>query len=164
MSCVTTEFAPITQRSPIVTPLVTTTFAPHQTLSPIFVGPFVVNPCQGTGFSGSSKRWLPSVTKQPLANMQWSPISTSSCAATITPMFRNVPDPIRIRASPGHVIQTFGSKRVFSPTSSRPSRKASSTFPWTGQRTNAPRFMNSRWIASRFHGSEFRSYQRHFRR
>ena len=34
---------------------------------------------------GSSKRWLPSVTKQPLANMQCSPISTSSTAATITP-------------------------------------------------------------------------------
>ena len=30
MSLVTTEFAPITHRSPIVTPLVTTTFAPHQ--------------------------------------------------------------------------------------------------------------------------------------
>src|SRR4051794_22084251 len=33
-SVVTTELAPITQRSPIVTPLVTTTLAPHQTLSP----------------------------------------------------------------------------------------------------------------------------------
>ena len=33
MSRVTTLFAPITQRSPIVTPLVTTTFAPHHTLS-----------------------------------------------------------------------------------------------------------------------------------
>ena len=70
MSSVTTEFAPITQRSPIVTPLVTTTFAPHQTLSPIRVGPFVENPCHVTGLSGSSKRWLASVTKQPLANMQ----------------------------------------------------------------------------------------------
>ena len=38
-SRVTTEFAPITQRSPTVTPLVMTTFAPHQTLSPIRVGP-----------------------------------------------------------------------------------------------------------------------------
>ena len=35
----TTLLAPITQRSPIVTPLVTTTLAPHQTLSPIRVGP-----------------------------------------------------------------------------------------------------------------------------
>ena len=49
MSCVTTEFAPITQRSPIVTPLVMTTWAPHQTLSPIRVGPLLVNPCHGTG-------------------------------------------------------------------------------------------------------------------
>src|SRR3954449_12505991 len=98
-SVVTTELAPITQRSPIVTPLVMTTLAPHQTLSPMRVGPFEVKPCQGTGRSGSSKRWLPSVMKQPLANMQWSPISTSSTEATITAMLRKVPDPIRMRAS-----------------------------------------------------------------
>ena len=35
MSSVTTLLAPITQRSPTVTPLVMTTFAPHHTLSPI---------------------------------------------------------------------------------------------------------------------------------
>src|SRR3712207_5576524 len=75
-SVVTTEFAPITQRSPIVTPLVITTLAPHHTLSPTRVGPLEVKPCHGTGLSGSSKRWLPSVTKHPLANMQWAPIST----------------------------------------------------------------------------------------
>ena len=57
MSAVTTELAPITHRSPIVTPPVMTTCAPHQTLSPIRVGPLVVNPCHGTGRSGSSKRW-----------------------------------------------------------------------------------------------------------
>ena len=39
--------------------------------------------------------------KQPLANMQWSPSSTRSTGATITPMFRNVPEPIRMRASIG---------------------------------------------------------------
>src|SRR5687767_15822825 len=72
MSSVTTEFAPITDRSPTVTPLVITTPAPHQTLSPIRVGPFEVNPCQVIGLSGSSKRWFASVTKQWLANMQWS--------------------------------------------------------------------------------------------
>ena len=38
-SRVTTLLAPTTQRSPIVTPLVTTTFAPSQTSSPIRVGP-----------------------------------------------------------------------------------------------------------------------------
>ena len=52
------------------------------------VGPLLVKPCHGTGGSGSSKRCAPSVMKQPLANMQWSPISTSSTEATITPMFR----------------------------------------------------------------------------
>ena len=140
-----------------------TTFAPHQTLSPTRVGPLLSNPCQGTGLSRSSKRWLASVTKQPLANMQWSPISTSSWAATITPMFRNEPEPIRTRASPGAVIHTCGSNSVWAPTSSRPSRKASSTLPCTGQRTNASRRMNSRWIRSRFHGSALRSYQSHLR-
>src|SRR4051794_1074397 len=48
-SWVTTELAPITQRSPIVTPLVTTQLAPNQALSPIRTGPFEVKPCQGTG-------------------------------------------------------------------------------------------------------------------
>ena len=57
----TTELAPITQRSPIVTPLVTTTWAPHQTLSPMRVGPLLVKPCHGTGRVGSSKRWFESV-------------------------------------------------------------------------------------------------------
>ena len=78
-----------------------TTWAPHQTLSPMRVGPLLVKPCQGTGLSGSSKRWFESVTKQPLANMQCSPISTSSSAATITPMLRKLPAPIRIRAGAG---------------------------------------------------------------
>ena len=31
-----------------------------------------------------------------------------------------------------------------------------------GQRTNASRRMNSQWMRARFHGSELRSYQRHF--
>ncbi len=39
MSCVTTLLAPITQRSPMLTPLVTTTLAPSQQLSPMRVGP-----------------------------------------------------------------------------------------------------------------------------
>ena len=141
---VTTLLAPITHRSPMVTPLVTTTFAPHQTLSPMRVGPLLVNPCQVIGLSGSSKRWFESVTKQPFANMQWSPISTSSPAATMTPMLRNEPCPMRMRASPSAVSHTCGSSSVPSPTSSRPSPNASSTLPCTGQRTNAPRRANSR--------------------
>ena len=81
----------MTHRSPIVTPLVMTTLAPHHTLSPTRVGPLVVKPCHVTGRSRSSKRWLPSVTKQPLANMQCEPISTSSTLATMTLRFRKVP-------------------------------------------------------------------------
>ena len=85
MSSVTTLLAPITQRSPTVTPLVITTLAPHQTLSPTRVGPLVVKPCQVIGWSGSSNRWFASVTKQPLANMQWSPISTRFYARRPSP-------------------------------------------------------------------------------
>jgi hypothetical protein len=122
----------------------------------------LVKPCQVTGLSGSSKRWAPSVTKQPLANMQWSPMLTSSTAATMQPMFRNVPWPISIRAWSGAVSHTWGSNSVPSPTSSRPSRSISRTLPWTGQRAKAPRAAISRWMASRFQGSALRSYQRHF--
>ena len=95
----TTLFAPTTHRSPIVTPEVTTTLAPHQTSSPIRVGPLLVKPCHVTGLSGSSKRWAPSVTKQPLANMQWSPMLDQLHARRpCRPMFRNVPAPMSIRA------------------------------------------------------------------
>ena len=158
----TTELAPITQRSPTVTPFPIATLTPHQTLSPIRVGPRVSKPCHGTGVSGSSKRWLASLTKQPLANMQWSPISTNSTAATITPRFKKHPEPMRIRAVPGAVIQTPGSNSVCGPISRRPSRSASSTLPWTGQRMNASRRIASQWIRARFQGSPLRSYQRHF--
>ena len=41
----TTELAPITQRSPIVTPLVTTQLTPNQQLEPISTGPLEVKPC-----------------------------------------------------------------------------------------------------------------------
>ncbi len=71
-----------------------TTPAPHQTLSPTRVGPLVVKPCQGTGSSGSSNRWAASLTKHPLANMQWSPISTRFIEATITPRLRKQPEPM----------------------------------------------------------------------
>ena len=145
-----------------MTPLVITTLAPHQTLSPTFVGPLLAKPCHVMGRSGSSKRWFASVTKQPFANMQWSPISTSSAAATMTAMLTNVPDPIRMRPASEVVSQTFGSNNVCSPTSSRPSRNASNTFPWIGQRANALRRASSRWMANRFQGRELRSYHSHF--
>ena len=66
------------------------------------------------------------------------------------------------RRRPGAVIHTPGSSSVPAPTSRRPSRSASSTLPWTGQRTNASRRANSQWIRARFQGSVLRSYQRHF--
>ena len=53
-SWVTTEFAPTTQRSPIVTPPVTTQLTPNQQLEPIRTGPRGTKPCHVTGTSGSS--------------------------------------------------------------------------------------------------------------
>src|SRR6201999_613044 len=108
-SVVTTELAPITQRSPTVTPLVMTTLAPHHTLSPTRVGPLLRNPCQVIGVSGSSKRGSASVMKRPWANMACSQIWTTSIAATITPRLRNVRAPMRTRAGAGAVIHTPGS-------------------------------------------------------
>ena len=52
MSLVTTELAPITQRSPIVTPLVTTQLTPNQQLEPIRTGPFETKPWRVTGVVG----------------------------------------------------------------------------------------------------------------
>ncbi len=109
MSLVTTELAPMTERRPMVTPLVTTTLAPSHTLSPKVTGPFEVKPCHGTGLSRSSKRWLPSVTRQPLASMQCSPIVTCSMAAIMTFRFTSVPPPIEIRPV-SDVSHTPGSK------------------------------------------------------
>ena len=51
-SRVTTELAPITQRSPTLTPLVTTQLTPNQQLAPISTGPFEVKPCSVIGCLG----------------------------------------------------------------------------------------------------------------
>ena len=56
---------------------------------------------------------MASETKQPLASMQWSPISTSSCAATITPWFRKrAGADAHARIGAGAVIHTCGSSSV----------------------------------------------------
>src|SRR5438034_1651021 len=104
-SLVTTELAPTTQRSPTVTPVVTTQFTPNQQFEPIRVGPLDVKPCQVTGVSGSSKRCDESATKHPLANITWSPIVTSSRHAIIAPMLRKQPWPMRTRPRSAIVIQ-----------------------------------------------------------
>src|ERR1035437_5244934 len=80
----------------------------------------------------------------------------------MTPRLRNVPAPMRTRAAPGAVLHTPGSSSAPDPISRRPSRSASSTLPWTGQRANASRRICSRRIRARIHGSELRSYHRHF--
>ncbi len=52
MSLVTTLLAPITQRSPMLTPLVTTTLTPSQQLSPILVGPLALEALPGDWLLG----------------------------------------------------------------------------------------------------------------
>src|SRR5690242_15949780 len=69
MSRVITEFDPITARSPISTPPVTTQLTPNQQFEPIRTGPWGSKPCHVTGLVGSSKRWSESPTKQLLANI-----------------------------------------------------------------------------------------------
>ena len=134
-SWVTTELAPITQRSPIVTPLVTAVPQPSQQLEPTLTGPLEVKPCQVIGLSGSSKRCAASPTKQPLANIVWSPISIRSSAASIVPRLRKQPAPIEIVALGAIVIQQPGSSRVPSPIVRRPESRASSISPSIGKRT-----------------------------
>ena len=101
--------------------------------------------------------------KQPLANMQW--------LADLDQLERRRPSRRGSGTSPrrsGSALRRARSARRRAratsarPISSRPSRSASSTLPCTGQRTNAWRRRNSQWIRARFHGSELRSYQRHF--
>ena len=128
----TTELAPTTQRSPIVTPLVTTQLTPNQQLEPILTGPFELKPWWVIGVVGSSKRWSASPTKQPLANMTWSPTTISRWAASIVLRLRKQPSPISIRASGASVSQQPGSSSVPSPIVSRPWSSASSTSPSTG--------------------------------
>ena len=135
---VTTELAPITQRSPIVTPLVTTQLTPNQQLEPIRTGPLEVKPWRVTGVSGSSKRCSASPMKQPLANIVWSPIRTSPWAAIIVLRLRKHSSPISIRASGASVSQQPGSSSVPSPIVRRPSSSASSTSPSTGWRMKKP--------------------------
>src|SRR5436305_1587306 len=89
--------------------------------------------------------------------MTWSPISIRSTAASIVPRLRKQPSPMVTRAPSPIVIQQPGSSSVCGPTS-----RHSSTLPCTGKRMKARRLAMWRWMRSRFHGSELRSYQRHF--
>ncbi len=108
MSEVTTELAPITQRSPMVTPPVMTTLAPHQTLAPTRVGPFEVKPCQGTGLLGIVEAVVGVGDEAAIGEHAVLPDLDESTAATITPRFRKLPAPISILPGAGAVSQTFG--------------------------------------------------------
>ena len=162
-SAVTTELAPITQRSPIVTPLVTTTLAPHQTLSPM--------PRRALGREALPRHRRVGVVEAVVAVGDEAAVGEHAVLADLDaarprrPSRRGsgtCPRRSRIRPGAGAVSQTPGSSSTCSPSSSRPSRSISSTLPCTGQRQNARRRANSQWMRARFQGSELRSYQRHF--
>jgi hypothetical protein len=59
MSLVTTELAPMTDRRPIRTPLVTTTLAPSHTLSSNTVGPFAARSLLGNRHDGIAEPVIP---------------------------------------------------------------------------------------------------------
>ena len=163
MSVVTTLLAPITQRSPIVTPLVTTTLAPHQTLSPMRVGPLVVKPCHVTGRSR--------VVEAVVAVGDEAAVGEHAVRADLDELDRGDHHAeVEERALADAHARVAGrgdphaAARAASaaPISRRPSRSASRTLPCTGQRTNASRRASSQWMRARFQGSVLRSYQRHF--
>ena len=76
-SRLTTELAPTTQRSPTVTPLVTTQLTPNQQLAPISTGPFEVKPCQVIGMLGV----VEAVARRRRRSSRW----RTSCGRRSTP-------------------------------------------------------------------------------
>ena len=162
-SRVTTLFAPITQRSPMLTPLVTTTFAPSQQLSPMRVGPLLVEALPGD---------RPLRIVEAVGGVRdEAAVGEHAVVADLDQLLggdhhahvQELPAPMRTRALPGsgdpHVRleQHAGARSPGAPRAAPPARCRG-----RGQRTNASRRMNSQWIRARFHGSELRSYQRHF--
>ena len=162
MSVVTTLLAPITQRSPIVTPLVTTTFAPHQTLSPMVVGPLEVKPCQVIGCVG--------VVEAVVAVGDEAAVGEHAVLADLDQLDRRdlhaeVEEACRRRcgSGPSRVSQTFGSSSTCSPSVRRPSANISRISPVdrpAGESSGALRTRSGSEPGSS--GSELRSYQRHF--
>ena len=154
--------APITERAPIVTPLVTTTFAPSQTLSPSRVGPLLSKPCQVIG--------LRRVVEAVVGVGDEAAVGGHAVVADLDEAGRGdhhalVEEDAARRSGSGPrrraVSQTPRSSSVPSPISRRPSRSSSSTSPLTGHLANARRRASSRCSASRFQGSAPRWYQRH---
>ena len=128
----TTELAPTTQRSPIVTPLVTTQLTPNQQLAPIRTGPFEVKPCQVTGLLG--------IVVAVVGVADEAVVGEHHVVADLDPLLRGqhrvaveeaaLADlDLRLGAI---VIQQPGSSSVPSPIRSRPASSASSTSPSTG--------------------------------
>ena len=164
MSEVTTEFAPITQRSPIVDPA-----RDHDVHS----APDVVADA-GRSLGGEPlprDRALGVVEAvDPVADeaavgehaviADLDQLQRGDHHADVQERPRADPDP----RLPRRRQPDCGSSSVCSPISSLPSPNASSTLPWSGHRANAPRRISSTWIRARFHGSELRSYQRHLLR
>ena len=163
MSSVTTLLAPITQRSPTVTPLVITTFAPHQTLSPDARRALAGEPLPGDR--------LVRVVEAVVRVGHEAAVGEHAVIADLDEVLRRHhhgdveegpgadADPALVRDRQPHVrleqrvlahLEPAVAERLEHVAVDRPAREC------------APAG-HSRWIAIRFHGSELRSYQRHFR-
>ena len=159
----TTELAPITQRSPIVTPLVTTQLTPNQQLEPIPTGPLEVKPCRVIGVSGSSKRW---------AVADEAAVGEHRVIADLDPLERRehrvaVEEAAGADLDPGLGGQRSASSQdpanVPSPIRQPPIVEAPEPLPSTGWRMKKPPRAAWRAIRQRRSGRRLRSYQRPLR-
>ena len=163
MSRVTTLLAPITQRSPMVTPLVTTTLAPHQTLSPTRVGPLAREALPGHGpvrvveAVGAVRDEAAVGEHAVVADLDQ--LDRGDHHADVEKRARADPD---AGAGPARSATRAARAGCARRPRAGPRANASSTLPCTGQRAKARRRANSRWMRARFQGSALRSYQRHF--
>ena len=162
MSVVTTLLAPITQRAPIVTPLVTTTFAPQPDV--------VAEPRRPLAVEALPGDRLRRVVEAVVGVGDEAAVGGHAVIADLDEAGRRdhhalvqedaAPDPDAPGVA-GAVSQTPRSSSVPSPISRRPSRSSSSIRRSPATCANARRRASSRCSASRFQGSEPRWYQRH---
>ena len=154
-SVVTTLLAPTTQRSPIVTPLVTTTWAPQPD-----VVPHARRPLRREALPGDrAARVVEAVVRvaDEAAVGQHAVRRRSRRGRRRRPSppgSGRSPSPMRSRASPGTVIHTSGSKSTCGPSSMRPSSSPSRTLPCSGMRAKHSRSASSQCRRARFQGSE----------
>ena len=152
----------MTLRRPIVTPLVTTTCAPSQTLSPM--------PDRTLRREALPRHRGAEVLEAVVAVGDHAAVRRHAVLADLHAFDRGDHDPEidqacrrRCEMRPvSDVSHTPGSKYACGPISRRPSRSIPRALPCIGPRANAWRRASSACSAKRFHGRRERWYQRHF--